>query len=291
MPDEPSLRQRWLGTRLEALRREAGFSLQEASRAAQRSTASLSRIENGVVALPARDVRPLLDAYRVENRDTRETLIAVAGEVEAERRGWWVEHSDTLSPSYLDLLRLEATASEVRTYETSVIPGLLQHKDYARRAVALTSSTELSEDALERFIAVRRQRQQILHRDEEPTALHAVIHEAALHQTLGAPEVLAEQLVLLRELMSRPLITVQVLPLSAPHPALAGAFTLVETHRLTWVHVELQTSDVYLEAPQSVAPYLGCFKVLSERALPPAESVKAINARLDALTSAGSTAE
>src|SRR5690625_1666980 len=107
-----------MGARLAALRHEADLSLQQASQAAERSTASLSRIENGLVALRPRDLRPLLNAYGTNEGDLRETLIAVAGEVQAERRGWWVEHDDDLSPSYRDLLRLESTATHIRTYET-----------------------------------------------------------------------------------------------------------------------------------------------------------------------------
>jgi hypothetical protein len=87
-----------------------------------RSTASLSRIENGVVYLPPRDLPPILDAYGVADQRLREQLMIVAVEVQQERRGWWVDHGDVLSPSYLDLILLEATATEIQTYETHFIP-------------------------------------------------------------------------------------------------------------------------------------------------------------------------
>lgn len=277
---EPSLRQRWLGNRLEALRREVGLSLKDASRAAQRSTASLSRIENGLVALPARDVGPLLDAYEIRDESVREALTTVAKDVEEERRGWWVEHAASLNASYLDLVRLESTAQSIRTYETSLIPGLLQHPFYARQIMAVTSSTELSPDQLDHLVSVRAHRQRILHRDEEPVALHAIVHEAGLLQDLQAPKVLKQQLEYLCELAELPTITLQVLPLTATHPALTGAFTVVSTGQLDWVHVELLTSDVYLETPDSVHPYQSGFEVMSQRALTPEESRDLLGERI-----------
>ncbi len=280
--DTPSLRQRWLGTRLAALRHDADLSLQEASQVAQRSTASLSRIENGVVALPPRDVRPLLDSYGVTDTDLRETLIAVAGEVESERRGWWVEHADDLSPSYRDLLRLEATSTRILTYENNLIPGLLQHGDYARAAVRATGHTHLSDSELDHLVSVREQRQQILTRDQDPVSFHAVIHEAALHQHLGDPAVLTTQLQHLLSLAEHPTITVQILPLdAAAHPALTGAFTVLSTSHLEWVHIELMTSDVYLEEPAGVQPYRTAFNTLTQRALPPTKSAELIADRID----------
>ena len=280
--DEPSLRQRWLGSRLAQLRRELGLSLQEASNRAERSTASLSRIENGLVALCPRDVRPLLDAYGVVDTDLRETLIAVAGEVQAERRGWWVEHNDRLSPSYLDLVRLEATATRIRTFEVGVFPGLLQHERYARAVIRATSGTSLSEEEIDHFVSVRKQRQQILTRDKDPVDFHAVIHETLLHQCLDEPDVRTDQLRCLVEHAERPNVTVQVLPLTAgTHPALTGAFALLTMHRLEIAHVELMTSDVYIEEPASIQRYQNAFAVLTELSLSPEASAELLSNKID----------
>ena len=288
---EPSLRTRWLGARLEALRHDAGLSLQAASQAAGRSTASLSRIENARVTVPARDVPPLLDAYGVDDETLRETLTTVAADIEKERRGWWVEHTSSLNASYMELVRLESTAQSIRTYETSLVPGLLQHPCYARQVMAVTSSAGLSPDQLEHLVSVRRQRQQILHRSEDPVVLHAIVHEAGLHQDLHKPQVLRAQLEYLLELTQLPSIIVQVLPLSAPHPALAGGFSLLSTGRIDWVHVELLTSDIYLENNESVLPYVSAFEVLSERALTPEASLGFITQRISAIEDSPSSTQ
>lgn len=270
-PEVPSLRQRWLGDKFSQLRREAGLSLTTASKIADRSTASLSRIENGLVTIPPRDVRPLLDAYSVDDRDTRETLITVASEVQQERKGWWVEQSDNLSPSFVDLLRLEAAATSIRTFEPGLIHGLLQEEDYARYA-AQSTRTWASDEELERFIATRKARQDILTRDT-PVEFHTIISEAVLRQPLGGPDVFARQLEALLTSSERDNITVQVLPFSEkPHPGVTGAFSILSLPKLDFVHIELMTSDVYVEDESSVNEYGSAYEVLSEQAYSPEQS-------------------
>jgi transcriptional regulator with XRE-family HTH domain len=281
-PEVPSLRQKWLGDKFSLLRHEAGLSLIAASKIADRSTASLSRIENGLVAVPPRDVRPLLDAYQVTDRDIRETLITVAAEVQQERKGWWVEQSDSLSPSFVDLLRLESTATSIRTFEPSLVYGLLQDEGYARYA-AQSTRTWTSDQELERFIATRKARQGIL-RGDEPVEFHTIISEAVLHQPLGGPEVFSRQLKALLDSSERDNITVQVLPFSdKPHPGVTGAFAILSLSKLDFVHVELMTSDVYVEDEVSVAEYTAAYDVLAELAYPPERSRETIAGIMESL--------
>src|SRR5258708_25501470 len=131
--DTPSLRQGWLGEKLMDLRRRAGLPLlSAAAEVIGRSAPSLSRIENGVVSIPPRDLPPILDAYQVADQVLREKLMVVAAEIQEERRGWWMGHGDALAPSYIDRIRLEATASEIWTFEANVLPGLLHTQEHAR---------------------------------------------------------------------------------------------------------------------------------------------------------------
>ncbi|MEU0480030.1 Scr1 family TA system antitoxin-like transcriptional regulator [Streptosporangium sp. NPDC006013] len=87
-----------------------------------------------------------------------------------------------MAPSYVDLIRLESTATEIQTYEAYLMPGLLQTEAYARTFVSamqgLSSATELGE-----FVAVRTTRKTILRR-QEPVTLRALISEAALRHPI-----------------------------------------------------------------------------------------------------------
>ncbi|MEY9211793.1 hypothetical protein NI17_008720 [Thermobifida halotolerans] len=89
-------------------------------------------------------------------------------------------------PSRFDPVRLEAAATHIRTFELGFIPGLLQHERYARTAIRAASGAGLSEEELDHFVSVRKQRQQILTRDENP--VDAVVHKALLHQHLDEPD-------------------------------------------------------------------------------------------------------
>nr|WSZ99395.1 DUF5753 domain-containing protein [Streptomyces sp. NBC_00857] len=51
---------------------------------------------------------------------------------DGRRRGWWQTYRHVISPEYADLISLEADAKNMRTFQTSLIPGLLQTSAYAR---------------------------------------------------------------------------------------------------------------------------------------------------------------
>jgi hypothetical protein len=277
----PSLRQRWLGTKLTELRVQAGLaSMAEAASLIGRSPASLSRIENGVVAIPPREVPPILDAYQVDDLQVRDRLMVVATEIQQERRGWWRKHSDLLSPSYIDLIRLESTATKIQTYEVQLVPDLLQTEAYTRAALTDWVSTS---DQLESIVDVQMARKNVLTGDD-PLTLHIVLSEAALRNSLGGAEIFRDQLTHLRECTSHPNITLQVLPFtSQAHPGMAGAFTILRLPALDAVHVKLMSGDVYESDDSSVQRYLQAFDRLGGLALDPTESKSFIERMVDLL--------
>src|SRR5262249_17902787 len=89
-----------------------------------------------------------------------------------------------------------------------LIPGLLQEAGYARE---LFTATGESEDQVEKHVALRVERQQILSRPD-PSMLLAVLDESALHRHPGAPEIMHRQLMHLLEQGQRSHIGIQVVP-------------------------------------------------------------------------------
>jgi len=269
--ETPSLRQRWLGAKLAELRVQAGFaSMTETASVIGRSPASLSRIENGAVAIRPRDVSPILDAYRVENVEVRDRLMVVAAEIQQERRGWWCEYSDLLPPSHIDLIRLEATARAIQTYEMQLIPDLLQTEAYARAAAL--AHWDLAPGQLERFVDVQMRRQKGL-AGEDPLTLRVVLDEAALRTSLGGVEIFRDQLAHLRECAARPNVTLQVVPsTTGAHRGKASAFSILRLPTLDAVHITLLNSDIYAADDGSVQRYLTVFDTIAALALDPAES-------------------
>ncbi len=84
----------------------------------------------------------------------------------------------------------------------------------------------ISPDKLENFISIRLERQARLEHGTD-VRLDAVIWEAALITTVGADEVQRGELSRLLEVMDRPNISVQVLPLEAGGKAsMSGSFVM-----------------------------------------------------------------
>jgi Domain of unknown function (DUF5753) len=174
-----------------------------------------------------------------------------------------------LAPSYIDRIRLEATASEIWTFEANVLPGLLQTEAYARTA-ALSRCGPESSPELDDFVAVRMNRQAIF-TGPEPPMLRVVLGEGLLRQRTGGDEVFRAQLLELRKRITNPNVTIQVLPfLKNAHPGFTGGFTVLRLVSLDLAHIELMSSDIYIEDDDGVDRYLQAFEQLSSLALDPA---------------------
>src|SRR5690606_20187506 len=87
------------------------------------SGSKCKRIEAGLTAVRAVDVRAMCELYGADG-PTTEALAALARETRA--KGWWHAYGDTI-PAYFELyMGLEAAASKLRTYDPELVHGLLQ---------------------------------------------------------------------------------------------------------------------------------------------------------------------
>jgi len=122
----------------------------------------------------------------------------------------------------------ESEARTLKTFQHTLVPGLLQTEDYARTLVEAYPG--LTEDEVAARVAARLDRQAVLETDEPPW-LWAVIDEQVLRREVGGAEVMATQLAKLAELARRPRVTIQVLSAARAHIALLGAFVIAELAR------------------------------------------------------------
>ena len=256
-----------LGARLRRLREQVGVSRGDAARAIRATESKISRLELGRSGFKQRDVADLLTLFGVSADEDRESLLALARQASAP--GWWQQYSDVIPP-WLELyIGLEEAASVLRTYEVQFVHGLLQTEEYARAVVGLRHSGGDIE-AVERRVALRMRRQQIL-RQESPR-LWAVIDEAALRRPLGGRRVMRGQLRHLIELCDLPNLTLQVVPFQAGgHPAAGGAFTILRFARpeiADMVYIEQISSALYLDKAPDVENYTQIMNELSVLAAP-----------------------
>ncbi|MEV5567649.1 helix-turn-helix transcriptional regulator [Streptomyces sp. NPDC052196] len=265
----PTVRRRRLGAELRRLREAAGLRLDDVQEHTGISAVKASRVETARTGVKPGDLDTLLTLYGVAKDDTeRAVLHALARD--GARRGWWQTYADTISPAYADWISLEAQAKSVRTWQTTLIPGLLQTAAYARATIDAINMTT-PPDRVNALVDVRIARQSILTRPDPPE-IWAIIHEVALRPQLGDTRVMREQLQRLLDVTALPHVSVQVLPLNAsPHPGMAGPFTLLgfpESADLDITHVEDLTNALYVEDPMEVSIYRAAFERLCAAALP-----------------------
>lgn len=270
----PMVRRRRLGAELRALRNGAGLTGEQViERVGWSSPSKLSRIENGRSRPDLSDVLDLLDLYGVTDAE-REKLIAIARDA-SNTRGWWRSVAD-LGQRQRGYAELEAGASDVREYQQSIVPGLLQTADYTRTRVRSTMGLYGSLD-VEAEASARQTRQALLTGAGAPR-YHAVLDEAALRRTAAATAVMDAQLARLVELAALPAVTLQILPLEAAIADLYVPLTSFSLYRYAdpedpdMAVLETVTSDLHLGDDDDVASYRLVFDWLAAAALPPEES-------------------
>jgi hypothetical protein len=280
----PTALRMMLGSHLRQLREHAGVSRSDAGWAIRSSESKISRLELGRVGFKVRDVEDLLSLYGVTDARERERLVQLARE--ANDRGWWHRYGD-VTPDWFDAyLGLESAAELIRTYEIQFVPGLLQTADYARAVARLAPGHARADDELERIVALRTQRQRVLDR-EPPLKLWAVIEESVLRRPIGGRAVLRGQLEALRDAVTRPNITLQIVPLeSAGHPAAGGAFSLLRFPQRDLpdvVYLEHLTSALYLDKRDDVETYTQALNLLASTSPSPQQTDQHLTRLLDGL--------
>jgi transcriptional regulator with XRE-family HTH domain len=246
---------RRLGGELLRLREARGMRQPQAAEVLSASVAKVAKMERGWVPMRDPDIRALCDLYGVSDPQVVNRLLGLA-KTDRDRRkakGWWDQY-----PALSDMVErvaLEDIATHVRTWQQSIVPGLLQTADYAR-AVAVGNGQWDDPDDIEPFVESRMARQVRL-TGERPLQLWAVLHEAVLRQLVGGRQVMRDQLGHLLDAGRAANVKVQVLPyLAGAHPGMTSAFTIVsfaEPGSIDVVHMDTTSSTLWLESEHDAA--------------------------------------
>jgi transcriptional regulator with XRE-family HTH domain len=275
----PTVRRRRLALELRRLREAARLTCEEVADHLECSASKISRVETGRVSVSPRDVRDMLDLYGVPAAQ-RESLVQLARD--SRQKGWWHAFSDTMQPQFATYVGLESAASEIRIYEVSLIPELLQTEDYARVVIRSGMMSSPSDD-VERQVALRMARQPAITRDDPPK-VWAVLDEAALRRQVGGPGLMRLQLEHLLAQAALPNVAVQVIPFGGgAHPAMGRPFIILvfpERVDTDVVYLEDLTSALYLEDVAEVDRYNVFFNHLRATALSFEESAALIMSAL-----------
>jgi transcriptional regulator with XRE-family HTH domain len=275
-----------LGSQLRRLREGRGISRDDAGYRIRASGSKISRLELGRVSFKERDVIDLLEMYGVTDAAERDALISLARE--ANSPAWWHKYSDVLPDWFQIYVGLEEAAELIRVYEIQFVPGLLQTEDYARAVIELGQPAAPPEE-IERRVALRMGRQQLLARKNSPR-LWVMVDEAALRRPIGGRKVMQGQIERLMAIAGEPNITLQVMPFRfGGHAAEGGAFTLMrfpEEDLPDVVYIEQLTGALYLDKPDDVEKYSEVIERLGVKGTSPERTNEILSGMLkDAWTS------
>jgi transcriptional regulator with XRE-family HTH domain len=252
----PTVGQVVLGRRLLDLRERAGLKREEAARVLRVTAATVRRMEMAEVTLKIPYLQLLLKSYGVSD-DEADAFVMLAEE--ANQPGWWQRFHDILPGWFSMYVSLEGAAALIRSYEPHFVPGVLQTEEYARGVMHSGAVGQTRPEDIERHVALRMQRQELLTREGAPR-FWAVMDETALRRPVGGPEVMRGQIDRLLEATTLPNVTLQVAPFSSgPHAGTYGPFVLFRfamPELPDMVYSEYLTGAVYLDARTEVATHL-----------------------------------
>jgi len=258
---------RTLGRRLTRLRVASGKSRREVAEAKLGiSEPTLHRIETGKVPVTVANVRALCWLYGADESITNALAELALGTSQAE---WW--DANPVVPDWFKLyVGLEVSASRIYSYDGEVVPGELQTEQYARAVFGAEQPAE--EEAAERQVKLRLQRQKTLFARNPAPRLVTVVGEGALTRPVGGEATLKAQIEHLRSLAQRDYIEIKVLPWAVgAHAAMAGAFRILDfddAEDPDVVYLESHVGALYLEERAEVDEYRRIFQLIRKEAVP-----------------------
>ncbi|ARI53954.1 MULTISPECIES: helix-turn-helix transcriptional regulator [Streptomyces] len=273
----PTVRRRRLGAELKRLREKAGVSMEVAAERIGGDKPKISRQENGRQGVSKLEIEALLALYGVSDDRLRTALTTLARE--GRRKGWWAQYSDILPAGFQERLSIESDAARILTFQSMLVPGLLQTAEYATEVIRAAGKSQ-TEDQIKSYIEVRASRQEILARPNPPQFV-CLLDEAVLRREVGGPAVMVRQLDKIMEVNNPPKLTIQVVPLSQGwHAGADGAFNIYsypDPMDLDVVNLDYLDGALYLEEDLPVERYQLAFDELRAAALASRHSMKLVS--------------
>jgi transcriptional regulator with XRE-family HTH domain len=124
---------------------------------------------------------------------------------------------ETYPSVFAPVIPFEREAVRIHGWELGAVPGLLQTDEYARCMIR-SGRPKDSNDEIDRFVAARMERQELVKGDNAPL-LWYVLDESVIRHVVGGPAVMREQLDRLLDASDSPGIVLQILQFGADNHA------------------------------------------------------------------------
>lgn len=247
------------GARLRELRKAANLTGVQLAAAAGWHSAKVSRIEHGKQTPSDHD---LTVWCRLCNADLLlPDLRAALANVEALWHEWRRIAATGHTQQQRRRIELEARSKTIRNYEHAAVPGLLQTEPYARAILAACIEFVGGLDDLDRAVAARVARQQILHQGARRVAV--LLAEQALYTTVGDNQVMIGQLEHLLAVLPLPRLVLGIVPRTAEFIYTTTCFVILD-NRIA--EVETISAGLTITQPRELAYYEKTWTALHRQA-------------------------
>jgi transcriptional regulator with XRE-family HTH domain len=201
----PTVARRRLAVYLNRLREQHGYDLNKLAGVLEVNLSQASRLDTGARGFRVQDVGTLCRLYGIDSQEEAR-LVALAAE--SRKRAWWQQVY--LPDAVRTLIGMEQAAVSINEFAGSVIPGLLQTREYAEAAARAVVGLDIAPHQLRAAIDARMRRQEVLDR-ADPPELWVVMDEAVLARGAGGRDVMCRQLERVHQAAERHRVTVQVI--------------------------------------------------------------------------------
>jgi hypothetical protein len=269
----PGGARRTLGRQLKRHRELAGKSAADFVQGEVGSASKMYRIEAGKIPVRPLDVREMCFIYNVDEATTAKLLQLAKA---TNGSSWWESYGAVVPDWFESYVDLEAHARNLLTYESDLVPGLLQTPDYHRAIFDADPAKDPSSAA--RTVAFRAERQRSALESPSPLRICAVLSEGVLNREVGGKVVMAVQREHLLELSTRPNIDIFVLPFyRGAHAAMKGTFSVLiprDQADPDTVYVETRAGGRYMQEEEVLRAYRSDFVEIRQLSIPIEEHLK-----------------
>ncbi|MFJ6103513.1 helix-turn-helix transcriptional regulator [Streptomyces sp. NPDC092359] len=207
-----------------------------------------------------------------------DVVFGTTDQVATFEREWHEMQHGSLLEGFPEYVGYEGRASEIRLFESGVIPGPLQTREYASAlADSAARRGEITPEQASEQVDFLIERQAALTRSSPPLII-AVLDESCIRRPVGGPEVMGAQLERLVEFAGLPNSGLQIAPFSMgeQQPFIRLVHLLTMSDRSVMSYVESQTHGHLDREMPSVLPLVRSYHQLQIEAVSQAESVAMI---------------
>jgi transcriptional regulator with XRE-family HTH domain len=236
------------------------MTLEQVAERLDLTRSTVSKYETGKILPSVEMVERYANAVRADD-EQRRALIDQATADHTEVHAWRALHTPSFRRRQDEIRAIEAAATDIRVFQPSLVPGLLQTPEYCRALLQLDRIRPV--DDLADAVSSRMERQAALY--DESKRFDFVVTEGALRWRIGSPSVHAVQLHHIAGLAQLPNVKVGIIPSLADVGARqTNMFAIFDDSAVV---VETMTAELTLREEQPVGFYARVFDTLRASAV------------------------